>query len=422
MKHKQFWLSSLAVLGATLISCASESKGASGEYSSEEIYSLLSDLSSGYHVEGKLVQLNQYSGDYVLNTYTNTYTINRDYGTLLKGETSHDAIRIHSGDSTYTYYRGDTGRVTGDFYNYKNEVISENISLGLSSPYFDNKYLDPFDFITYKDFDSSLGIDAKKAALIVEEYFGVTVNVTEASFALEGTQITADFTISDKTCAFENDDDIEEYVIKSTLSLEFELSGVSFEELAPSTRENANLEAAFENNGDNYTLILQSASSSTDVAFCVTSSGILELQDYGSGSLTVGDYYYKKDGDSYVQYMYNPGKVVTFEKIGAVALSDVIPDFSSISPAIFDGVSSNTYALLSEAATYVPYYLTPGNYRLYEDSGESASITLDDDNKISSIDATFYYGGEYITYNQNIINRGSTSYPSFFDDTISDFI
>jgi len=419
MKSRK-WKIGLALMAP--LSLAACSAGEEGVYSSMEIYSLLSEMAKGYHVEGELVQVNEYSGDYALNTFTSTYTINRDYGVLSKNGVDHDAVSVYSGDNTYTYYRGDLGKVTGDFYDYKNEVISEVISLGLSSPYFDNKYLDPFDFITYKDFDESLNLDIKKAAFMLEQYFGVTANVESTSFVRSGSQISLDWKIRDKTCAFDATNGIEEYEVKSTLSLQIEF-GATFEELKPSAKENPALEEAFKNNGTNYTLILQSASSSTDIAFYVTDTGILELHDYGSSSLTVGDYYYKKSGESYVKYQYNPGKVVTFEEIGNVSsIADIVPDFSIVSPAIFESLTSDTYVLLDAASTYVPNYLVPASYRMNDENGESASLTLGSDGKISAVDVTFYYGGEYITYNQSFVNRGETEYPSFFDDSISDFI
>lgn len=406
-----------------LASCGSdESIETKESYKNEEIYSLLTRFYEGYHVEGTLTQLNEFSGDYEINTNIDTSEIKRDYGYLVKDEKTLKAINVYSGDSYNTYYRNsETGRVTGDFLNYQNEVISETISLGLSSPYYDNKYLDPFDFITYKDFDSSLNLDIKKAGFILEQYFGVISYVTSAKFNYDGDKVIADFDIIDRTCAFESDDDTGEYVIKSSLKLEFTFD-VTFETLTSSTNENSDLAFAFENNGSNYTLILESSSATTNVGFYVTSSGILEVQDYGANKLTVGDIYYKRSGSSYIKYIYNPGTVLTYENAGSVELSEFLCDFTSISPAIFSSLTSSTYVLLNAARMYVPYYLTPVDYRLNEDDGESGSITLNLNKQIESVNLTYYYGGEYITYNQTFINRGETSFPSYFDPTNSDLL
>jgi len=391
-------------------------------YSKEELYSLMSKFYDGYHVKGTLKKESIFSEEYSINNTTESISIDRDYGYLVKNENKHKAIRIYSDNESNTYYKGDDGKVKGDFLNYKNEVISEDISLGLSSPYFDNKYIDPIEFISYLDLDSELNLDLKKASFIIEEYFNEDVTISSSNLTLKDENVSANFVIKDKTCAFESDDGFNEYTLKYTLSLDFDFIDIEFNELKPKENENTKLLDAFNSLGSNFTLVINSESLENTGAYFVTSNGIVEVSNYNSDSLTSGDYYYKKSGNKYIKYQYNPGIVTDFVKIGEVSLDDILFNLDEISASIFESIDENRYALVDEAKTYVPYYLCPYNYRLNEDDGVSASIKLDSNSLISSIDTSFYYGGEYITYNMNIIDRGKSSYPSYFNENSSDFI
>lgn len=404
----------------SLTSCNSENNDDS--YSESEIYELIEKFHNGYHVEASLTIDSEYSEDYSINNSTEKESIKRDYGYLVKEEEFIPAIKIYSEDSENLYYRGSNGRITGDFLNYKNEVISETVYIGISSPYYDNRYLDPFDFITYQDFDSNLNLDTKKASFILEQYFSETLFIESASFIVNEDSVRANYKIKDKECAFETDTSEEEYLLKYSLSIEFSFLDEDFKALSPSETVNVTLSDALNSMGSSYTLLLESPQLESNVAYFVTRTGILEVQDYSANKLSTGDYYYKKDGDNYIKYSYNPGLVVDFEKIGTVELSDILPIYSDISASLFSSVSSSTYALIDAAKTYVPYYLTPVNYRLDEDDGYDASITLDSNGYISLINVTLYYGGEYITYNQSILDRGNTVYPSYFNENSTDFM
>jgi len=396
------------------------------EYSNEEIYSLLSSFYKGYHVKGELKEKSIYEDEEYSSYNSETiYSISRDYGYLVKGDSKYKAIKNYLEDSVSTYYKGDKNKVYGDYLNYKNEVISEISSLGLSAPYFDSKYLDPFDYITYKDFSSSFVLNNNKASFLLEEYFGVSVNVSEAKFSVSEKGIEANFTIASNTCLLETSSNETGYVyydLAYDLSLIFTFDNVEFSELTPSREVNTDLDKAFNNLSDNYTFVLSSSEASSTIGFFVTEEGILEVGNYYQTSLTSGDYYYKKSGDSYTQYEYNPGLLSDFVKVkDGVRFDEILVDFSTISSAVFTKISENTYILLDEASTYVPYYLTPIAYRFNEDDGVSGSITLDSNKRLSSINLSFYYGGEYINYNQNIIDYSSTSFPSYFDSSIDDF-
>jgi len=426
-KALKLCLISLSLL--SLASCSDRSSSTSyaitkkDEYSTEDIYNLLERTQKGYHVEGKVEQKTTFPDAYSSYNTKSSESISRDYGYLKDGITP--SVNVYSNDVKTTYYKGEDGKLTAQYYTYDNKVDEKQVLSGSLTYYFDKVYKDPFKYLSYKDFSSKLELPAKKGNLILEQYFDIDVEVSSISFSVnDDSSISANFDVEDKTCGYivSSEGGVVEYTISTEVELTFSFDeNISFDTIEPSTNSNENLKHGLSNLKDNYTLLLSSPNASTTVGYYLTSEGVLEVANANQSSISVGDIFYKKNGNSYTKFTYNPGTVVDWEQGNNVSLDEILPDYTKVSDAIFEQLSSNSYILLEPAKTYVPYYLTPADYQLNENAGISGTISLDSSNNISQISLKLSYSGSTVTYNENFANLGSTTFPSYFDASSSDF-
>lgn len=417
----------LLTLLVSLTSCQNKTNGSNNKENSSNNQTLTkqqaySILNSNYHVEAKVSKTINLPEQYASLSTTKTYSISRDYGYLQKNDKKHTAVTDYANNKKVTYYEADDGKITSDYYNYKNEVISNTVGLSLLTYEFNKIYKNPFDYITIDDINDDLSLTNNKANLLLEQYFSLNVNVSEAKFIIDNNTISGlDLTIPDKIGGITISNTNYNITTSYKTSFKFNFENITFNEIAPSSNSNAELKSAFEDLKDNFTLVLSSSSASSAVVYYVTDNGILYKQNYNYYGLQQGDIYYKKSGDSYSIYTYSPSPIADFVLSGSTKYENILPDLTKVSDALFTKSSSNIYTLVDEAKTYVPTYFAPYNYKLSDDSGLDGYIKLNEENKISLISMSYLYSGNIVTYNENILNQGKTSFPTYFDENSSDF-
>ena len=376
-----------------------------------DVYNL---INSNYHIEGDMVVSYSFPSNYANNNSSTSVSINRDYGKLIDNNVSYKAVNEYANNTKTTYYESDDGLLVTDYYSYDNKTFTNEVYPSMNI-LFEDVYSNPFEYIDVSDIGDDLSLSNQKASFILDTFFSTSCNVDSAKFVVENNSITGiEFNIDTKEGGFVTTSGVSNFDIsyKASLSLDFE--GVNFVKLQPSNNDNPNLRTALNNLKDNFTLILSSPSMTNSVAYYVTNQGILLKQNYNYYGLQVGDIFYKKNGTNYATYTYTPGLVSNWVRGSNVSYEAILPDFTKVSEKLFNQVSSSNYALVDGAKTFLPDYFAPVSYSLGEDNGIDGYIRLVN-NQVGLISMSHNYGVNIVTYNENIIDLGSTSFPSYID-------
>ncbi|MFA6829492.1 MAG: hypothetical protein WCR67_02155 [Bacilli bacterium] len=100
--------------------------------------------------------------------------------------------------------------------------------------------------------------------------------------------------------------------------------------------------------GDNYTIVINSRDFSSQSVIYVTEDDIY----YHANGLTIGvsdgDIYFKKSGTRFRQYDYS-ATLNTWVTGSTIQLTDILPDFASVSSAIYNQIDDNSYDLISDS-------------------------------------------------------------------------
>lgn len=411
----------VSALSLTLGLGLGSAKGAEAEgtYDTKE---LISYFALPYHVEGSATQSYAYPTQYAGLDYTNSYSLYADYGYLTVDGESVQAVRDSSG---LVHYAGEDGAATYDTLSSQNEVVSvEERYLGARVLYSET-YREPWAYLDYDDIDAStLEVDPAKATFLIESYFGVSVGVQSCYLTLDnGVPSGLNLTFTTRYDGLEEGDDdtgsIEILYITETFdaSVSFSFSVDPIASVSPATNSNPDLQSAFENPGDNFTLHVSSNQISSTIVYYVTDSGILLHLDSSTSGLVDGDTYYAYNSTSgrYSTYTYT-SSTATWSRGSNASYTDILPDFSSVSSAIFTQESTNIYAMVSEAVSTAPLsFVVPYYSESFEEAtGVSNYITLSD-GMVSQVSSSFSLSGTSVTLAESFSSRGSTSFPGYFD-------
>lgn len=414
---KALLITSMAFL---LISCGGTIALKADSASAENI---LSAFMNGYKVEAYGTESFIYPSPYEGMSYTSSFSGNREYGSLLREGTKVKAVRDSNG---LIHYADEEGVACYDTLDAYNEIATIHEQRWATDILFADLYREPFAYVSSEDIDiSTLSLDPEKASFVSATYLGHTHPVKEATFELDeyGRASSLNIVYKTKLDGLETTNDAGETVIyqiedsfTSRISFSYEVE--EFVALAPSSNSNPSLDAAFKKSHDNYTLTLYGNGLSASPKYYVTGEGIYFHPLSSVDGLADGDIYYAYDSfaEVYEPYSYSESTLAWVPGNGTLHKEDILPDFSSLSSAIYEEIGGN-YVIIDEAAYSAPIslvvpYLVSG----YEDGyGLGGYLSLDEAGNISSINLSFAISIYTYTLGEHFSDYGSTSLPSYLD-------
>jgi len=390
-------------------------------------YWIVESLTSPFHLDARAKTVTEYPSNYSsLNTTTIT-NIDRDYGTVKIDGKDHSAVIDYENGNGLTYYEDDKGKLVCDYYDYKGDILTSNVYTSLTNSYYENVYPNPFLYIDVSDINISddYSLSTKKAELILNFYFGLTNKVDEAHFIgsftnSETKELTGiSFKIHETGGSYGTTTSGQQikYTVNSEVTMSFDFSDIVIQRPSKSSEQIEKLDKAFSNIKDNFTLILSSDSMTNDVAYYVTSNGILVKGNYHYYGIQEGDYYYSPSSKGkYSKYQYSSTSGTEWLYLGEVEYSTILPDFTAVSSTIFYNDNNEIYPLRDLAKRYGPDYFAPIDYSLGEGIGQDGYVKLKGDN-VSLISMKYSYSGSYVVYNEHILDLGTTELPEYFSSS-----
>lgn len=386
---------------------------------------LIKKFHGAYHVEGVANAKTTYPSSYSSLNTADVINVDRDYGTIQIDGTSHSIVNDYSNGTKNIYYDDGNGKLVSDYYTYDGKTVAQQVYDSLSASYFENNYPNPLLYIDGLDLTSngtnSFVLSNKKAGLILNYYFSLTNSVSNCviTYSEESNSWLLNFEVSDIGGAYvlTSGSQIQfSTAVEASLSLSFD--DISFERVSDANETNEELRTSLDKIDNNYTIVLSSDSMTSSVGFYVTSVGILVKKDFNFYGIEEGDeFYLVSSNNKYSKYTYSPTAGVAWFYGGEVNNDTILPKYSLVSEKIFDHDNGNIYTLKQQAKRYVAPYFSPISYSLGDDNGRNGYIKINDEKKVELISTTYYYSGSYITYNQNFLDIGTTSFPSYFNPT-----
>lgn len=414
MKSKLLLLSCLALLTPSITTEISEEPNI--KKAQDNLADVLVSMDDGYSILATVSETITYPSELGVPAVTTTSQFKRDYGYIDSGSERKAAVRDYSGDDSVIYFEGEEGLLSQEILMPDNtvDVISLD-SLGMPV-LFSDIYRNPFDYIDEDDIDSTLALNPTKASFLLETYLGIDRAVSEATLILQDNKLSSiDLVLPRKQMGIEINNEILNFYSEMEVTIDFSYDFESLTHLSPIATSDPDLEAAFNNMGASYTVILSSQSDTTSHAYYVYGDYIYYQDTYGTVGPSDEDDIYVYNNGIYYCYTYSNGQLVQ----AATPITDqnplnAISNLTSISPNIYEKVSSNTYAMLELATSYGATYLVPTIYNEYitEGSGLASYITLEDGH-IETIATIIASGGSPLTIKADFIDYGTTSIPSW---------
>ena len=382
----------------------------------DNLADVLVSMDDGYSILATVSETITYPSELGVPAVTTTSQFKRDYGYIDSGSERKAAVRDYSGDDSVIYFEGEEGLLSQEILMPDNtvDVISLD-SLGMPV-LFSDIYRNPFDYIDEDDIDSTLALNPTKASFLLETYLGIDRAVSEATLILQDNKLSSiDLVLPRKQMGIEINNEILNFYSEMEVTIDFSYDFESLTHLSPIATSDPDLEAAFNNMGSSYTVILSSQSDTTSHAYYVYGDYIYYQDTYGTVGPSDEDDIYVYNNGIYYCYTYSNGQLVQ----AATPITDqnplnAISNLTSISSNIYEKVSSNTYAMLELATSYGATYLVPTIYNEYitEGSGLASYITLEDGH-IETIATIIASGGSPLTIKADFIDYGTTSIPSW---------
>lgn len=376
----------------------------------------LASLKSGVLVNATATLSHKYPADYSNMDSSSTISFKQYYGEVEKDGKSVRGVKTYdsNGNPSKIYLEGSNGSTTFETLLKDNTVSTTTLVNGAMNIRFNDRYLNPWDYVSEEDFNGT-SLNADKASLISETYLGASFGVKEAKVTFDKESNLTSLTITYPSRKDAVDTGTSQIVYDTTLTstITFDYSSDKIDLVQPSTNSNPELKAAFESLGSNYTILTFSDASNSVVTTYVTSDGI--YQHFGTESRMVeGDYFYKNGKLKTYGSDAATGEIGFTNEVSA-SLSSVLPTFDQISDALFNKENSSTYTLLSDAtyancASFASAYFDFGS----EYNGNFATITLKDKKVATAATSVTLNTGTVVNVRNTYSNYGSTAFPAYF--------